>query len=176
MTTIIRGLKTLLNSRRKAKDHKQKPWPTFSFPKGKLPEKPSELIFTALRDLRACEEDPLYTINMGLWHSSRESSDGVCAVCLAGSVMAKSLDAQTTHQAVPVDFGHINRQKLRALDDLRLGQYEGAIYNLNARKAPSEHLTILPYMGREITPYRDDPEAFFEEMVQFAWDLHNRGQ
>ena len=34
----------------------------------KLPEKKSELIRLALKNLQECEEDPKYKVNMARWH------------------------------------------------------------------------------------------------------------
>lgn len=53
----------------------------------KLPEKPSELLKLAMLDLEKVEADPRYRVDMGEWHKP----NGRCSVCLAGSVMAKTL-------------------------------------------------------------------------------------
>jgi hypothetical protein len=54
-----------------------------------LPNKPSELIRVALKDLEEAERDPHYEVEMCTWHRP-SSTTGVCTVCLAGSVLAKS--------------------------------------------------------------------------------------
>ena len=53
-----------------------------------LPDKPSELIRLALADLRKCEADPRYLIDMAQWH--RPVTSELCHVCLAGAVMART--------------------------------------------------------------------------------------
>lgn len=53
-----------------------------------LPDKLSDLLIVALTDLELCENDERYNIFMGAWHTP--CGDGICHVCLAGSVIAKS--------------------------------------------------------------------------------------
>jgi hypothetical protein len=48
--------------------------------------KPSQLIKIALKDLAKAEKSPRYVIKMEHWHTLL--SNGKCAVCLAGSVIA----------------------------------------------------------------------------------------
>lgn len=70
----------------------------------KLPNKPSELIRLAVKDLVLVENDKRYSVNMHEWHTpwfvdndydidyESEESVIICSVCFAGSVMAKTLD------------------------------------------------------------------------------------
>lgn len=178
MTTISQQLSNLLNSTRKMlnpKTQEQKPWPAIDFPKGELPDKPSELIFVALRDLRACESDTTYKIDMWTWHTGQLFSDEVCAVCLAGSVMAKSLDASNADHYTPNDFGR-NRNKLVALNCLRIGGYGRALRKLNKGRTMETAFGIKPGMERPIRSYEQNRDGFFEDMTKFAWDLHRAGQ
>jgi hypothetical protein len=85
-----------------------------------LPDKPSELLEVALRDLEACRNDPRYTIDLEKCH---EPIDGQCNVCLAGAVIAKSLHFAPSQCVVVsksiTDMG--TYKKLLALDNLRSG-------------------------------------------------------
>lgn len=54
-----------------------------------LPDKRSSLIRLAVADLEKCERDPRYVIDMGSWIISVETT---CSVCLAGSIMAQTLN------------------------------------------------------------------------------------
>lgn len=57
-----------------------------------LPDKPSELIRLALKDLRKTERQFWkYKIDMDIWHSGKTSTLSRCSVCLAGAVMAQTL-------------------------------------------------------------------------------------
>lgn len=96
------------------------------------PSKPSELIRLALRDLKAVERSKNYVINMHSWHEPDETA-GVCHVCLAGAVMARSLKAERGSDLTPSEMMHAGvspawHARLVALDDLRNGQLACAAY------------------------------------------------
>ena len=129
-----------------------------------LPDLPSALIRAALLDLRACEADPLYSIYMYDWHTPRMN---VCYVCLAGAVMAKSLQADVGVHTLPCNYGPDLNDKLNALNELRVGDVSLAM----------DTLEIYPYAvrDREITEYIDNPIGFHAEMNALADDLQKEG-
>ena len=92
-----------------------------------LPTTPSELIRLALADLRAIEDDDGYVVDMCNWHWPTMDNRGrkVCLVCLAGAVIAQTLDVPR-EQAISIDDLDSNRvgERLRALDFFRLGEIE----------------------------------------------------
>lgn len=58
-------------------------------PKNMLPDKLSDCLELALADLAKVERHKSkYVVNMGRWH---EHDDGKCSVCLAGSLLAKTM-------------------------------------------------------------------------------------
>ena len=63
--------------------------------------KPSTLLRAALEDLERVEILPEYIVDMGTWHTPRVGGGGVCAVCLAGSVMAMRLGCHRNLVEVP---------------------------------------------------------------------------
>jgi len=132
-----------------------------------LPDKPSELIRLALADLALCAADPNYAIDMGQWHMP---DHGVCQVCLAGAVMAKSLNASRAAELYPEDFPE-NRQKIKSLDDFRDGRVCSALAYLGHDLSNWGHGA----RDREITPYRTDPGAFMADMRKLADDLEAAG-
>ncbi len=132
-----------------------------------LPDKPSELIRLALNDLALCAADPNYSIEMYEWHKPRD--DGVCQVCLAGAVMAKSLNARPTAELYPHHFP--DRQKIKALDDFHDGLVCRALDQLGQDLSKWGHGA----RNREITPYRTDSVAFTADMRQLADDLEAAG-
>lgn len=132
-----------------------------------LPDKPSELIRLALADLALCAADPNYRIDMGQWHMPE---DGVCQVCLAGAVMAKTLNASRADYLCPEDFPE-NRKKIKALDDFRDGLVCEALDELGHDLSNWGH----DAHDREITPYRTDAGAFMADMRQLADDLEAAG-
>ena len=132
-----------------------------------LPDKPSELIRLALADLALCAADPNYRIDMEEWHKPEY---GVCHVCLAGAVMAKSLNAPPADQLYSYNFPS-SHKKLFVLNDLRNGLVWRAIDGLGIDLSNRGH----DAHDRKITPYRTDPGAFMADMRQLADDLEAAG-
>ena len=103
--------------------------------KDKLPDKPSELIRLALADLEWCEDNEDYRINMDTWHRFEgmetpmgEDNEHCCEVCMAGAIMAHTLELPRTTDARPGDFINENTQrKLVAIDNLRSGSVKTAL-------------------------------------------------
>lgn len=123
-----------------------------------LPDKLSDLILVALDDLEKVENDERYTVNMDWWHRSGDT----CLVCLAGSVMAKSLDVSPDCTRFPNDFDDKTEAKLDALNWARVGDVSYALYHLDV---PSSDYTSL---DREVADYQDDPEQFKADMREIA--------
>ena len=89
--------------------------------------KPSELLELALNDLELCEKDPRYRIDMSDWHLTL-TPHGVCSVCLAGAMLAKSTDW-------PIDetydlFCGEHDTQVEAVDMLRNGSIGRALLHL----------------------------------------------
>ena len=88
----------------------------------KLPDKPSKLIKIAVRDMEKCMRDSRYEIDMRVWHGP--GFTGKCKVCLAGSVLAKTvklpiaIDYCTTRLDDNID------NKLALLDEFRKGYFD----------------------------------------------------
>lgn len=136
----------------------------------RLPEKPSDLILLALEDLSKAEKSDAYDVVMSQWHHPCDS-DGVCEVCLAGSVMAFSLDADVDDDLSPASL-YLNPQdhrRLVALDDFRKGDTAKAFRTLG----------MEPPVGfrREINvpPYYVDPAGFKKTLKAFAKRLYRAG-
>ena len=127
-----------------------------------LPDTLSALIRVGLVDLHKCEKDDKYIINMDDWHNPYE--DGTCAVCLAGSVMAKTLNTNVNERMVPVGTQDgVIEAKLYALDNARTGCVDRALGHMAL-------YTTYKY-DRLIVDYEDDPVLFREQMSQLADDL-----
>lgn len=93
-----------------------------------LPSEPSELLMLALMDLEKIENTPGYVIDMGMWHEPR---GGFCHVCLAGAVLAETLN-----KPMNWDFDHFSmttelHSKLNAINNLRTGDVVSAVYELD---------------------------------------------
>jgi len=104
----------------------------------RLPRKRSELLKLALTDLEKCELNPRFRVDVCYWLMSGPYS---CVVCLAGSVMAQTLnmdDGSTfvTGVHIPNLFSVETRRKLLFLDQVR----------------------------EELVSYSQDPEKFKEQL------------
>lgn len=80
----------------------------------------------ALADLRVCEKDKKhYVIDMGTFCSNHP--DGHCHVCLAGACLVQSGKVEQYHDnGGPLPW-------MSALDNLRVGNVEGAYANIHGR-------------------------------------------
>ena len=96
----------------------------------------------------------------------QEVDDNRCFVCLAGSVMAQSLEASPLLDVVPGHFDSDTREKLVALDCFQQGETARALWFLGEwRSFPERHLT----------PYAESPERFKKDMWQLVTDLQQVG-
>lgn len=135
-----------------------------------LPDKPSDLIELALSDLRKCEADPRYKIDMEVYHEA--STMTCCLVCLAGSVMAKTLECDPELDADPCDqelFSIADAQKLDALDNFRLGEVADGFREMEIDLPPDFPQTVA------IPEYTEDPIGFKREMRTLAGRLRASG-
>lgn len=135
----------------------------------KLPEKASDLIELALRDLRKVEQEgDKYVVDMGGWHEPK--LEHRCSVCWAGAVMAGTLGANPAEYVMPSDYGEWNRSRLHALDCFRKGDAVGALRYLGVNNPAG-------YFGQEPSAYSSaDPEPFHATMARTAEWLRAVGQ
>ena len=127
-----------------------------------LPNDPSELIRLAIADLEKVEHDERYSVNMNAWH---EPIEEVCCVCLAGALMAGTLNGDPGSCLDPRDFDGPTRAKLWALNSLGRGNVLAAFTGLG--------LGLVYERGRRpysflICRYRDDPDSFKRDMLELA--------
>lgn len=109
-----------------------------------LPRLPSQLLRIALADLEKCESDPRFKVDMGVWLAPPGNEylnpSTNCAVCLAGAVMANTLNVSFTgakHEIMPSSDDYIdpkNQNQLMAIDLLRGGYLRSAFNELSIEK------------------------------------------
>ena len=92
----------------------------------KLPNNLIDLIELAINDVRKCKADPKYTINMNIWHEPIHKDK--CAVCMAGSIIAKTFKANRLQNLVPYEFGNINDLKLLIIDTIRTSWFRPTLF------------------------------------------------
>lgn len=136
-----------------------------------LPDVASQLIYLAIEDLIKTEKDEDYSINMSLYHGWGFCVVG-CQVCLAGAVMAKTLECDYSEDFIPSDFPYSNELKLRALDYFRVGEVWAALGVLNIDRTKLDGLDLRSVT---ITPYAYSPECFIEDMLALAGTLDGIG-
>ena len=132
-----------------------------------LPDKPSELLALALFDLEKVERSSEYEVIMGDWHQPKKS--GVCEVCMAAAVMAKTLKVDRLITRMPSDFETDTEKKLCAIDYLRRGDLTVALYVLGF-----DHPRFL--VGEiDVVDYQDDPQQFKKDMQDLIKALKGEG-
>ncbi len=116
----------------------------------KLPDLPSDLILVALADLEAVERSKRYNINVNEWHKPVRFSN-TCAVCFAGSVIAKTLKTDPTTTVDPFSFDGDTADKLSALNSFRQGFIKEGL--LEMQLAPTDLWESVVSPG---STYNDD--------------------
>ena len=137
----------------------------------KLPRKPSALIKLALNDLSKVERSKKYKVLMSMWHVP--TLDDACFVCLAGSVMAKTLKLDSAKEIDKDNFSDSFSEsitnKLLAINDMREGNMMTAFTRLRYSRNRGDKFT------RNITDYRVDKVLFKKQMRTLARDLEKAG-
>lgn len=156
--------------------------------KHKLPNKPSQLIRTALADFKAVERLKGYEVDMSVWHAKPTvyTGDGKkveeaakCAVCFAGSVMARTLKVKPDDSVELNDFDNDTENKLRALESFRTGGIADAFTYLDIAKPDPEDtpFKMVMYIPDEVdvAEYALDPSQFKKDMAKLADNLKMAG-
>jgi len=148
----------------------------------KLPKKLSKLAALALEDLKKVERSRRYVVDMGAWHEPADENDGLCYVCFAGAVMAKTckLDRNATEEAM---LGGPESSKFQALNYLRTGNVEMAYRAMHGNglpfddnelvRAASLDRTVPPYVG--VDEDKRGNRAWHEAMRVLVADLKLSG-
>ena len=154
--------------------------------KSQLPDKPSELIRLAIKDMKSCARSSKFEIEMDECYYEKSLTSGKCSVCLAGSVMAQSLSVPTEDNMriiLPLDFPG-EEERLVSLDCFRKGEIRAG---LDTFYCTSQIYPTLPPMslqnkyiqtlwvdgfGRHAAPNR---QKFYKTMEAMAVDLEKLG-
>lgn len=109
-----------------------------------LPDKASDLLELALKDMEAIRNNPEYLLDMGAWHRA-DVYTGKCHVCLAGAVIASRLDLPPAVSVNLSDFDEPTVLKLLALDNIRRGDViSGLRYLYGFGLTPNVDLDFKP--------------------------------
>ncbi len=142
-----------------------------------LPNKPSELISVALRDLEKVQKMKTRKIEMSQW-VTRTPNNKMCAVCLAGAVMDRTMGATKalpnlrcifpTDLAIRGIISRSDRGKLKALNLMREGEVNAGLSNMGVTEP-------LGDFNRAMPEFRGKGTKFKAAMRQLAKDLKSKG-
>ena len=125
----------------------------------RLSEVPSELIRQAMSDYEQAMAHSHYEVDMTRWHAGTQGKMEACKVCLAGAVIAFSLDVLVEAKSNPHQFEFDTCQKLHALDDFRCGRIYSGL-NLMNKQIPENmpHFTAISQFNGK------NPEMWTQDM------------
>ena len=123
-----------------------------------------DAIRLGVRDLEATERTPGYVIDMDYAH---EVLGGVCAVCFAGSVMARTLNADPRKDHYWHSFPRAWHKTFDLLDNLRNGQIW--LSDFVAFGIYHEDMDVTEER------YETNPTAFKRDMLALADRLEREG-
>ena len=128
-----------------------------------LPDKPSDLLELALKDLLKAEQDENLEIVMQYWHFPRK---GKCLVCLAGACLhyEYGLSSNQTYTNLKISDSVID--KLLALNLLRRGEVRTALRYLDRNTKVSD---IIP------AQYEKDRDLFIQQIEELVVELRKEG-
>lgn len=142
-----------------------------------LPKIPSQLIRLALVDLQRVENDSRYKVDMMTWHEPQIKDTYVlCSVCLAGSVMAKTLEVPVDHLSFPDASFVENGKALVALDYFREGLVTRALKCLGFGLTDERVVAFRREHPDEVSfaAYKLDPVKFKQQLQGLADHLERR--
>ena len=136
-------------------------------PTTQLPNKLSALLRLAVQDAQKCERDPRYELNMGAWHVL-EDGDATCQVCMAGAVMAQTLQYPIDRRVTWSDASHMDNT-MHAIDNMRTGDFVSAAASLSVRPTTEQTRSLRRarglvcefYEAEDYTPHEEDPSDHY---------------
>lgn len=140
-----------------------------------LPKKLSDCLELALKDLAQVERmKRTYTVSMYRWHEP----NGKCTVCLAGSVMARTLERDPSDDCGPTSFDDARtRDRLYALNFLRQGDIAYALGEIGrATERLPDTIAVTDYMPGRSVSARTKRSAFKRDMCKIVKLLRSAGE
>ena len=126
----------------------------------------STVLRIALEDLEATERLPGYVIDLQVYHDpDTDEHPGKCVVCLAGSVMARTLGIKPDVVSGPNRHAKPIRDRIHAIDWARLGGFAFAAIELGYSDNDVHKIyTLTGGDWADLTEYEDDPVQFKADM------------
>ena len=107
-----------------------------------LPYTLSATLALAINDARHLDRT-LYQPHHRFWHGFLDAYDNKCLVCLAGSVISRSLHVHHLVATWPGSYPDAIERKLQAINLCRGGDFIYAFGMFHNQCAPSDHETLL---------------------------------
>ena len=116
----------------------------------------TELLEVAVKDAKSISKDPNYIFDVDTWHLPINNGEQ-CAVCIAGAVIAKTLQIEKKRMVPPSIFNTRTNRLLRVLDAIMRSDNVDLIDYLSNSLNPNQHnyadlCEIIPriYIGVEM--------------------------
>ena len=127
----------------------------------------SRVLEVAILDLKKVRRSKKYVVDFTEWHQPL-AARGVCAVCLAGAVMARTLKVPAKTYAGPFSFFAGVRDRLLALNEVRAGFVGSAIRRLHRKVDPLRLSQVVedlqPTIVKGLELDADDYPEFYRRM------------
>lgn len=107
-----------------------------------LPDTLSETLSLAIRDARLLDPS-IYFPHNRFWHGYDTTHHNKCLVCLSGSIISQSFQADHKTITTPGSYRDEIDRKLRSINLVRTGDYTGAFALFHNRHAPTEIRLLL---------------------------------
>jgi cytochrome c551/c552 len=134
-----------------------------------LPNKPSEILKVALKDLETVEAMPdKYKIDMNSWMWKQGKT---CSVCHAGAVMACTLGEEpSVYERIPSHFDDETNAKLSFINNIREGEIGDGLEALENAGVISE----LDYLrGLDAFGWREDDGIGWKHLEDIPSEVSN---
>lgn len=141
-----------------------------------LPNKLSDLLELAVRDVQKCEAQPArFSLHMGNWHKP-DAGKGVCVVCMAGAVMAQTIGIPDQAERFVFedraceDDIEPHRRAMSAINEMRIGLIGAAAAQLGLRLS-SEQEDAVEGAGNEIhaeLPDTENEREYYDDVEDWS--------
>ena len=142
-----------------------------------LPTKLSALLRLAVKDAQKAEKDPKYNLDMEVWHSPVTASQanafpglleqGTCTICMAGAVIAKTMQEPIDKFLDPGDYSRRTGNCLEAIDLMREGHLLTAYRFLhNEPIRDQDHAKAVGHLEKVIR------DAYDDDLERTPWETY----
>ena len=129
-----------------------------------LPRKAWKLLRIAISDFKKISKRKDYVISMLQWHNPHKNGKTKCHVCLAGTVIAGTLQIPKETYVGPHNLPKGVAKKIIALDYLRVGSIGMGLDTLDIEWRLNQNVP----RHKHVTSYSDDSKKFIKDLTAIA--------